>query len=175
MRFFIRVVLILTFTLSAAYATQEQTVGDWIISPGNGLYEAYTANESGSTLGVICTVDDCSFYLRAGTSCEKDASYTTLINSDSGAAVYDLKCTPLTINGQLEYVMLIGDLKSFGNVLLNSSTVGFAMPLQSGQFKVSRFSLSGFPNAIKIIGDLRKKGHARPRNAGNTDIRDSTL
>jgi hypothetical protein len=168
--------LILCSLASHAYA-ESRTFGDWVVSPSGGIYEAFTANDSGSTFGVICGADDCKFYLRLGiSSCDKDASYKTLINSDSGASVFNLSCSPLTIEGRKEYVLLIEEsLKSLSDPLLKTTTIGFAIPMAGGQFKVSRFSMRGFPKAMELIGNLRTKDESEKKSQGSQGIRDTNL
>jgi len=151
----------------------NRVIGDWLISAENGIYETYTANESGSTLGLLCTDSDCSFYLRAGITCESGGTYLALINSESGAASHELSCAPLTLNNKTEYVLLIGDIKPFAEVVMSSTTIGFAIPMANGQFKVSRFSLRGANKALEAVVDLRKAGTTPPQR--KQGIRDTTL
>jgi hypothetical protein len=165
--------LLLCLTYSVASHAANRVFGDWLVSVENGVYETYTANESGSTLGLLCTESDCSFYLRAGITCERGGTYLALINSESGAASHELSCVPLTIKNIPEYVLLIGDLKPFAEVVLSSTTIGFAIPMASGQFKVSRFSLRGANKALETVVYLRKAGTTPPQK--KQGIRDTTL
>lgn len=164
--------LILCFPASHSYA-ENRTIDDWVVfPPDGGLYEATTTNDSGSQFGVLCGAADCKFYLRLGlSSCDKDASYKTLINSDNGAYVFNLSCTPLSIGGRMEYVLLIEEtLKSLSDPLLKTTIIGFAIPMAGGQFKVSRFSMHGFPKAMELIGNLRTKDAAEKKSKGIGDI-----
>jgi hypothetical protein len=165
--------LLLCAVFSRAYA-ENRTIGDWSVSSEDGYYQAWTANDSGSTFGVLCGADDCKFYLQLGiSSCDKDASYKTLINSDGGASVFNLSCSPLIIEGHKEYVLLIEEnLNSLSDPFLKTSTIGFAIPMASGQFKVSRFSMRGFPKAAELMGNLRLKDESEKKSQG---IRDTNL
>jgi hypothetical protein len=145
-----------------------------VVSAENGIYETYTVNESGSTLGLLCTNTDCSFYLRAGITCESGGSYLALINSESGALSHELSCVPLTLSGRTEYVILIGNIESFASTVMRSTTIGFAIPMASGQFKVSRFSLRGSTKALETVVNLRKAGASVP-SPKRQGIRDTTL
>lgn len=163
-----------SISFSIDISAADRQIGDWIVSDRNGFYETYTGNESGSTLGLLCTSERCDFYFRSSTKCESDGTYLVLINSENGASSQRLTCVPLTIEGKKEFVMLIGDIESFASTVLNSSTVGIAIPMASGQFKVSRFSLRGASKALEVVVELRKKGaSAKPSN--RQGLSDSTL
>lgn len=166
--------LLLCLPYATAFAA-NRVIGDWVVSADSGLYETYTGNESGSTLGLLCTDTSCSFYLRAGITCESGASYLALINSENGASAQQLSCAPLTLNGRTEYVILIGDIESFATTVLSASTVGIAIPMASGQFKVSRFSLRGASKALEAVVNLRKAGAASPPPTKKQGLRDTTL
>jgi hypothetical protein len=169
-----RVFLLLLFLpCSVTSYAANRVFGDWLVSVENGVYETYIANESGSTLGLLCTESDCSFYLRADITCESGGTYLALINSESGAASHELSCAPLTINNNTEYVLLIGDLKPFAEVVISSTTIGFAIPMANGQFKVSRFSLRGANKALEAVVDLREARSSPPQK--KQGIRDTTL
>lgn len=166
-------VLLLFLPYSVTSYAANRVFGDWLVSVENGVYETYTANESGSTLGLLCTESDCYFYLRADITCESGGTYLALINSESGAASHKLSCAPLTINNNIEYVLLIGDLEPFAEVIISSTTIGFAIPMANGQFKVSRFSLRGANKALEVVVDLRKARSSPPQK--KQGIRDTTI
>ncbi len=172
MRLFL-LLLCLPFAVTA-YA-EDRIIGDWVVSVDGGIYETYTGNESGSTLGLLCTETNCSFYLRAGITCESEGSYLALINSKNGASSQQLSCAPLTLNGRTEYVILIGDIESFATTVLNSSTIGIAIPMASGQFKVSRFSLRGATKALEAVVNLRKASTSAPSPSKKQGFRDTRL
>lgn len=168
-------VLLLCLPYAVTAFAANRAFGDWIVSADSGIYETYTGNESGSTLGLLCTDTSCSFYLRAGITCESGASYLALINSENGASAQQLSCAPLTLNGKTEYVILVGDIESFATTVLSASTVGVAIPMASGQFKVSRFSLRGAAKALEAVVNLRKAGTSSPPPSKKQGLRDTTL
>lgn len=171
MRLLLLLLLCLPYAV-ASYAA-NRVFGDWVVSAEAGIYETYTANDSGSTLGLLCTDTDCSFYLRAGITCENGGTYLALINSESGASSHQLSCAPLPLNGRTEYVIMIGDIESFATTVLRSTTIGFAIPMANGQFKVSRFSLRGSAKALEEVVNLQKAGTYSPSKTQG--IRDTTL
>lgn len=48
-------VILLFLPYSVTSYAANRVFGDWLVSVENGVYETYTANESGSTLGLLCT------------------------------------------------------------------------------------------------------------------------
>lgn len=168
--------LVMCLMHAATVGAANRYFGDWVVSVDGGFYETYTANDSGSTLGLLCSVDVCSFYLRTGMSCEAGGSYTVLINSELGASTQKISCFPMTMKGSQEYALLIGDIESFTNIVLGSSTVGIAVPMSNGQFKVSRFSLRGAGQALDAIVKARKTGaNSTPSQPRRQGIHDLTL
>lgn len=143
----------LVFVLVAgAYCTapaQTLRYGAWQVSVGtqSDSVDARTANESGSVFGYLCLakVDKCIFYVTTQTTCTPNSIGKILINSDAGVLTSLVTCTKLGEN----YYNVIHDTINVSGVLSAGNSIGIAMPLQDGLFRVVHFSLSGARDAIK--------------------------
>lgn len=143
--------LVFIFAASACIAAPAQTLtyGTWQVSveaQGTSV-EASTVNESGSRLGLFCLVqvDKCIFYVTTQTTCTPNSTSTILVNADAGALTSSVTCTKLGDS----YFNVIQDTTDMNGVISESNSLGIAMPLQGGLFKVLHFNLSGASNAIK--------------------------
>lgn len=122
--------------------------GDWRsdFSEDALMTEAFTINSSGSVFGMIFLVsnDVCSFYVSTQTTCEEGASSSVLINTDAGALSAEIKCVKLGDS----YYNMINETANVQGAVIKSKNIGIALPMESGQFKVVRFSLVGANAAI---------------------------
>lgn len=147
---------------------EQQRVGDWTVDVSRSYAEAFTGNDSGSTFGLICLTGTCLFYLDNSVRCKENSKTPMLINADSGATYVIATCLHLTWNsGGTRYVYTIQD-KDVVTAISSGATIGFAMPLESGQFKVTRFSLSG---ALRATHEAAQTIPTRR----DTGLRDSTM
>ena len=122
----------------------------WDLSSSDEYAYAATVNSDGRVLGQYCYYSDssCVYLVRLGIICEADSEYPSILNSDAGAADVRLICGH-EIDG--ENVFFINPFDDVDNIVLSASTVGFAVALEEGTFKVVRFSLSGSTHAIKMM------------------------
>lgn len=167
--------VLMTCTSPCALATEY---GDWKSSTTNTVSEAFTGNDSGSVFGFICINNEaCGFYLNTGTACEEDAEYPVLINGLGGSLYMPTNCTVLEDdNGKVRHFLMIDDEAGLlTKTVQDSGQIGFAIPLTSGRFAVSRFSLRGSTAAMKRVlleqEALAKKGDKK----SGTRVRDETL
>jgi hypothetical protein len=121
-----------------------ETYGDWIVRRLTATaFFASTANDGGAVLGSICNAGGCTAFLNPKISCEPDHDYPALVNAPGGSFSTQLHCEK--IEDLLLYSFSVeGDMvdaMSIGGVL------GVAFPMASGEFKVSRFSLTGAARA----------------------------
>jgi hypothetical protein len=135
-----------------------QEIGNWTIDTKSKefLYAA-TINDSGALLGQFCSLKDgnCMWLLGMSTACNKGDSYPVLVNSDAGALHLQVYC-----DGQLEsgsYRYAFTDFDAVDNAIRKSSKIGFAVPLQSDQFKVVRFLTNGAISALTIMRTAAEK------------------
>ena len=149
----LRTFFMLATTLAAAFPfvthAQKTRYADWQadLLGSSTLTEAFTVNESGSTFGFICSasVNRCMYYVSAHTTCDPGSKSAILINTDAGALQSTITCTKLGDT----YYSTIENSNDLSNGISTSSTLGIALPMKSGQFKVVRFSLIGANSAIQ--------------------------
>jgi hypothetical protein len=145
--------LLILLLLPLAALAERENSGDWwiSISENDGYTEAFTANESGSTFGLVCltNIDRCFFYISPQTTCNDGSASIVLINSDAGALSSKVTCTKLGDN----FYSMIEDFDNVQSAIIKSNNIGIALPMESGLFKVVRFSLIGANAAIKKAAD----------------------
>jgi hypothetical protein len=137
--------------------------GDWVAHVTGNEREAFTNNESGSALGVLCSVESqhCLAYLRANTTCSEGNKQVALVNTDSGAFPIDMLCSKIRGQSGPEFVNLLGSYDDMRDVILKHNSIGIALPMTGGQFKVVRFSLIGSNQAIEAVEHLPARSKYR--------------
>lgn len=139
--------------------------GHWFSQYSADASEAGTVNDDGSTFGVLCRAEICQFYLKGSTTCQEGGRYPFLMNSDVGSTGVSTQCQSFN-NGTSTYtdVVWFEETIKIASYLSKGELFGFAIPLNSGEFKVTRFRLKGATEAIgrattapsrKKIGDSR--------------------
>ncbi len=166
--------LVLVFTSSLAVAADEVTFNDWGVFTADDktfLY-AVTANETQEVFGEYCyfKTGKCLWLLGLHESCEKDAAFPVLANSDSGSVALELVCLGKTGNNMYSYGF--SSWKALEESLKDGSRIGFAYGLKSLQFGVVRFSLNGRTDSTsameKVFFDSQDKDHKQ--NASHETI-----
>ncbi len=125
--------------------------GDWIASFNGEYREAYSRNESESSVGVLCSTASqvCFAYLRSNSTCNEGDKQVALVNTESGAFPIEMSCAKIQFESGQEFINFLGDYGTMKNAILKNNDLGIALPLTSGQFKVVRFSLRGSNQAIE--------------------------
>ena len=166
-------VAIFALFISASAASQNATkVGDWLVDKSvSGIQIATAASDSGSTVGFLCftETETCiSYIIFAGIACKVDGTYPMMINSAIGAFV--LKSTCKQVQGtSLNNIQVITEFSNVKSALENGGDVGFVLPLESGQFKVARFSAKGATAAIQSAMQLPQQRPIQEKPKGRTD------
>jgi hypothetical protein len=149
--------------------------GDWrtgVTTNGKDFF-AYTQNAGGQAFGQWCSMDSgyCTWIIGMSVGCNKDFAYPVLANSDIAAASLSINCAGTIEDTDLSRYAFT-DFKSVKSLLKGAHVVGFAMPMQSDQFRVVRFSLAGCADAISTMEagataayQHRKNGAANTRDA----------
>ena len=75
-------------------APPSKVFGSWRVDASASYTEAFTANESGSTFGVLCG-KTCVYYVSSSVACEQGHTYPAMINAPVGAFSDELKCVEL--------------------------------------------------------------------------------
>lgn len=136
----------------------REACGDWQVEPLiKGLYLASTGNQSGSRLGVLCNADGCTSVFNPRINCEDKAKYPALLNSPSGAYNQILTCEVI---GE-SYLLSLSDEDAIQEAMSIGGTIGIAFPMQSGEFNVSRFSMTGAARAYARAAQLARNSPAR--------------
>ena len=152
-------------------ADAEAKFGEWFSSVNDrGIAYAATMNDSGGALMNACDPADglCTWYVLMQTSCEQNSTYVSLVNSSQGSSAHNLTCEgALTVGGKQLYRYIISDPDTMDKVGAMVGMVGFAVPLDSGQFRVLRFSLSG---STAAVSHMRKLAEASPKNTKTKDL-----
>ena len=140
------------FIFSRFTFSEEQISKDWHwdLSYSDEYAYAATVNSDGRTLGQYCYYADnsCVYLVTLGITCEASAEYPSILNSNTGAADVSLICGH-TYQG--ENVFFIKPFDDVDIIVMSANTIGFAVAMEEGTFKVVRFSLSGSTHAIKMM------------------------
>lgn len=133
--------------------TQISTSGAWgVYYHPSGSYVAETTNESGSRFGLVCAVNGgaCYWGVSPGSGCVGGTAYPVLMNARSGANTTTASC--VTTDGNKGNIIELHAYDEIAAIVANDSRVGFALPIDGGQFKVVRFDLTGATEAaMKVV------------------------
>jgi len=144
------ILLLVTFAICATSTAQTKSFGDWtvMISDDKNDLIAATTVDSDKWFGYRCfgKLGKCAHSLNLAIVCEDRKVYPVLVNSNYSAAAIDCTCSK---NG--DSYELIPNYDAIHDLVIKSSGyIGFAVPMQSGQFKVVRFSLDGVKEAMAL-------------------------
>ncbi len=135
----------------------EKTHKDWVIdTTGSDYFYASTVNNSGHVFGKYCYFGDqqCLFLLGIDISCKTGNKYPVLVNAESGALNMNLVCADKV--GQ-QQVLIFDNFEQIERTAKESNKLGVAIPMESGQFKVSRFSMSGSTYSLEAMTNEAEK------------------
>ena len=132
---------------------------DWTVVYESSYQEAYTSNKSRSSIGVFCVVSssNCFYYLETKLRCKKKEEIPALISADIGAYSDTLICTPIRTKRGVKYVYVFSNYNVIMKALIKGIRIGVVIPTETGQFKVSRFSLRGSRNAIQAARTIKNR------------------
>lgn len=144
-------------------AQAQQMVGDWIVSSMEGGHFAASKNDSGGFFGKYCytSTDTCYWLMSSTLNCKEGAQIPVLVNASSGAATVKVGCVP--VGGTPRYVFLDHDLMD--QLTTEGQQIGFALPTESGQFRVTRFNINRTPAALSALRQLITR---KPTTSGRT-------
>jgi hypothetical protein len=110
---------------------------------------AHVEDKAKSAFGIACA-QDCVVYLSLWKPCTPGSSSPALINTSKGASAVTIRC--VIFEGI--YVSLLEVGPEFVPNINGGGEIGIAVPMESGAFMVSRFSLRGAPKAAARAVDL---------------------
>lgn len=121
----------------------------WDTSNADFAYAA-TVNDDGRVLGQYCyySQSTCIYIVSFGITCEQGGEYPALINSNLGAVEVRLVCGH---DLGKENAFYIKPFETIDGTIKDATNIGFAIAMESGYFKVVRFSLAGSTYAIESM------------------------
>ena len=125
--------------------------GSWYVQSHGSWADSWTRNDGGSFLGLACG-KYCLLYYTGTTTCDKDDAYPALVSLPAGIDTITLKCYLVGSR----YVMGMNMNTEWYARLVKEGTMGLAMGMKDGSFKVSRFELSGVNNVMNKLLELEK-------------------
>jgi len=132
--------------VACSTASAANNSGRWMVdfTEDKGSIYAETINDSGAVLGEWCNISSkqCYWMIATDTACEKDHTYPVLANADAGASEIGIVCRGKVDDTNM-YAYVFDKWKDLEGLLKNSKRIGFAVPMQSDQFRVYRFNLDG--------------------------------
>ncbi len=158
----VTVALIFSIVFSSYSFAENKSFGNWIVGETKSSHYAVTTNESSSLIGVYCFPNNgnCFWHLGLDSSCTIGDRYPVLLNTDIGS--YQLSITCSEKIDATSYLYVFSDFEEIDAPMRKASKAGFALPLQSDQFRVIRFNLEGSSQAIATMGaNIAKKSKAK--------------
>ena len=142
-----------------AFANEKIAYQNWVVEIDAETTEAYTVNDSSSSLGLFCGSSTCVFYLNPNLNCQPNTKNAVLLNGSTTSAAIGMQCTL----GGKHYFQILDAFDQVLNVVKAGGNIGFAVALQGGAFSVYRFSLNGaLPALQRALDEAAKKRQVRP-------------
>lgn len=139
---------------------------DWLWSSADTFNFAITTNSKDELFGQFCYLDDqaCYYMLNMRLDCEPGEIYPAMISAKSGTRKTNLVCSDF---GE-EPTFMLQPFDEIDNLVRTESKFGLVVGLESGQFKVSRFSLKGSTRMVSemramTLKQIRNDSKARPK------------
>lgn len=163
----LRHIWILTlFVLSSPLQAEFNVNKDWMWdTSGSEFAYAATSTDGGRILGQYCYYDQetCVYVVTLGITCDQGSEYPALVNSNVGAIEVRLICGHQAAAD--ENAFFIKPFSEIDNAVRQASNIGFAIAMESGRFKVTRFSLSGSTYAIESMREsAMNKSRSKPES-----------
>jgi len=161
--------LLLAFVLlmnvvGLAAADDREQHGDWSSQFLEDMGEASTHENGTSVFGMLCASDSCRYYFANGMDCQPGMNYPLMLTTAAGALSVDAICEPMnTANGDLT-LYWFNESATLNEAFAGSVEVGFAFPLSNGEFRLSKFSMKGYADAIErmVNGVHERQGGGQP-------------
>lgn len=141
----------MVFSSLAAASNPIETFADWSVvrAAESADLIAITHNKAGGYLAFRCFTDTqkCVHVLSAKFECKVGAGYPVLVNTHATALSIQTSC----ISGAVSHELLADDQSQIHEALKQDGVIGFAFPMDSGLFKVVRYSLNGAREAMGYV------------------------
>lgn len=162
----------LFFSLNLSAQTQSWTVGQ--TSDKVDRY-AITLNDSNGALRQRCNIEDekCYWSLMIVTKCTSGETFPVLVSSDLGASHLQLYCgSSFKVSNDLYYEYYFNEFEAIDKLVRSSKSIGIAMALESGSFRVVRFLMN---DAIVKVDQMRALTTADIEKKKKKSTKDSIL
>jgi len=161
--------VLIFFALVFCQSGQAQT-GPWFsgeLKDKVGLF-AGADNDSGGLLTQYCYYSNGSCYWSMSngtTNCNASESYPALVSFDAGAINMDMYCYKAS-DGKSR--MTFSNFKLIDDYIQKSKRLAVVVPLQGGDFRVTRFDLTG---AAEVVTSMKRTFLEKVKNS----TKDQTL
>ena len=151
MRVILQLFFLVSLSINCFASDYEKKYGNWYVVKTDSGLAAGTINDAGGILLITCysSSQKCVHTLSLNMPCNNDGRYPILINSDYSAISDDAICSKHDNDNSYSFILTKFDETQ--SVLRKGTYIGFAIPLESGLFKVARFNLNGSDKAIDYM------------------------
>lgn len=156
------VIIVLFFSVVVSAVAEDKVEhGDWTSQFLEGIGEASTHENGMSLFGMLCGNDSCRYYFGNGLDCEPGVNYPLMLTTDVGAVPVESVCEPMTTaNGEL-LLYWFTETSQLNEAFTKTPAIGMAFPMTNGEFKLSRFSMNGYTDAVERMVTVMQEGKAQ--------------
>ena len=156
--------LVLVFSVVLPVTAEDRVQHDaWSSQFQDGMGEASTHESGMSMFGMLCGNGSCRYYFANGLDCEPSVNYPLMLTTDVGAVPVEAVCAPMaTANGDM-LLYWFAETPQLNEAFTKTPALGIAFPLTNGEFKLSRFSMSGFTDAVERMVEVMRA--AKPQES----------
>ena len=153
-------IVILMLFVTCAHAQK------WITGETNEKTSAFagTTNDSGGILAQYCDYSDANCYwtMSSGTTnCDDQESYPAMVSSDAGALHVNMYCYKAGGRSRMAFK----NFDEIDSIIRKGKNIAIVIPLDNGNFRVSRFDLNG---SVPVINAMRESA-VRKSNISTKD------
>lgn len=156
-------------------AASTDVFGEWFAGSGDEGPYIGTYNESKSYFGKWCSLVNgtCTWMIATpDNGCTTGDRYPALLSSQAGSAAVNVVCRgPVDVSGQKHHRFAVEDPDLLDKIAeQQTGRIGFVMSLQSGEFRVFRFSLNGSTAAMGRLRTMIKTWSPPQQGTKNINI-----
>lgn len=144
-------IVCMVFSSLAAASNPVEIFADWSVIQAKDSVDliAITHNKEGSYLAFRCFVNTqkCVHVFSASFECKVGAGSPVLINTPASALSIQTTCA----SNSVVHELMVDDQSQIHEALKQGGVIGFAFPMDSGLFKVVRYSLNGAGEAMGYV------------------------
>jgi hypothetical protein len=157
---YLAVLIALIFSVVLPVVAEDRAEhGDWTSQFLEGMGEASTHENGLSMFGMLCGNGSCQYYFANGLDCEPGVNYPLMLTTDVGAVPVEAVCEPMMTDSGEVLLYWFAETPYLNEAFTKTPAVGIAFPLTNGEFKVSRFSMNGFSDAVERMVNVMRDGN----------------